>query len=275
MDTIRIAAVQMTSGKIVQQNICVMQDLVAQAAHAGAQWVVLPEYWPIMGQHDTDKIHYAESFGKGIIQDTLNHLAQELHIVLFAGSIPLRSHEHNKVFNSLLCYDSNGTVISRYDKVHLFGFSGMGERYHEADTITAGVNIPNLCIDGITVAQGICYDLRFPEFFRAQLPFDILILPAAFTYQTGQAHWETLLKARAIENQCFVIAAAQGGLHENGRQTFGHSMIIDPWGNALATSELKSGIVVADCSLKFMHSIRQKLPALTQANPHTAKLKPY
>ena len=146
--------------------------------------------------------------------------------------------------------------------MHLFGFSGLGERYAEADTILAGNDVPKLSVDDVPLAAGVCYDLRFPEFFRAQQPFDVLLLPAAFTYTTGKAHWELLLRARAVENQCYVIASAQGGPHESGRRTFGHSMIIDPWGDVLATLPEGEGVICADLDTARLQSVRTRLPAL-------------
>lgn len=146
--------------------------------------------------------------------------------------------------------------------MHLFGFSGLGERYAEADTISAGREVPHLSAEGVPVAAGICYDVRFPEFFRRQLPFDVLMLPAAFTHTTGKAHWELLLRTRAVENQCYVVAAAQGGLHENGRRTFGHSMIVDPWGEILDVLPEGEGVVMADIDANRLNSVRSRLPAL-------------
>ena len=262
MENILVAVVQMVSGTDVENNIAIMTKLVRQAARNGAQWVVLPEYWPIMGQKDTDKIRYAEPLGQGKLQAVMAELAAELNIVLFGGTIPLQSQYDNKVLNSMLVYGTQGQLIGQYDKMHLFGYSGLGEQYSEENTIEAGQKIPELIIDNISVAQGICYDLRFPEFFRAQLPFKVLVLPAAFTFTTGKAHWQTLLKARAIENQCFVLAAAQGGVHQNKRRTFGHSMIINPWGEIIASLAEGEGVVTASLNGTVLSSIRKNLPAL-------------
>ena len=183
-------------------------------------------------------------------------------MVLFGGTVPLQSPDAGKVMNTMLVYGRDGAQIGLYHKMHLFGFSGLGERYAEADTISAGGDVPELSADEVPLAAGICYDLRFPEFFRAQRPFDVLLLPAAFTYTTGRAHWELLLRARAVENQCYVIAAAQGGEHESGRRTFGHSMIIDPWGEVLAVLPEGEGVVVADLDGARLQSVRTRLPAL-------------
>ena len=275
---IRAAAVQMISSTDPDANIDTMKRLVRQAAEQGADWVLLPEYWPLMGRKDTDKLAFAEPlvgsnfsetryarFGEtrcARFQTTLSEMAAECGVVLFGGTIPLESSDAGKVMNTMLVYDRDGTQIGLYHKMHLFGFSGLGERYAEADTISAGGDVPKLTADGVSLAAGVCYDLRFPEFFRAQQPFDVLLLPAAFTYTTGKAHWELLLRARAVENQCYVIASAQGGEHESGRRTFGHSMIIDPWGEILDVLPEGEGIVISDLDAARLQSVRTRLPAL-------------
>ena len=278
MQNIRAAAVQMISSTDPDANINTMKRLVRQAAEQGADWVLLPEYWPLMGRKDTDKLAFAEPLINGRFdetrytrfsetrcarfQTTLSETAAECGVVLFGGTIPLQSPDAGKVMNTMLVYDRDGTQIGLYHKMHLFGFSGLGERYAEADTISAGGDVPKLTADGVPLAVGVCYDLRFPEFFRAQQPFDVLLLPAAFTYTTGKAHWELLLRARAVENQCYVIASAQGGEHESGRRTFGHSMIIDPWGEILGVLPEGEGIVIADLDGTRLQSVRTRLPAL-------------
>lgn len=278
MQNIRAAAVQMISSTDPDNNINTMKRLVRQAAEQGADWVLLPEYWPLMGCKDTDKLAFAEplvgsNFGEthcarfgetryARFQTTLSETAAECGVVLFGGTIPLQSPDAGKVMNTMLVYDRDGTQIGLYHKMHLFGFSGLGERYAEADTISAGGDVPKLAADGVPLAAGVCYDLRFPEFFRAQQPFDVLLLPAAFTYTTGKAHWELLLRARAVENQCYVIASAQGGEHESGRRTFGHGMIIDPWGEILDVLPEGEGIVIADLDAARLQSVRTRLPAL-------------
>ena len=267
---IRAAAVQMISSTDPDNNIDTMKRLVRQAAEQGADWVLLPEYWPLMGRKDTDKLAFAEPLVGGNFsetrsarfQTTLSETSAECGVVLFGGTIPLESPDAGKVMNTMLVYDRDGTQIGLYHKMHLFGFSGLGEHYAEADTISAGGDVPKLTADGVPLAAGVCYDLRFPEFFRAQQPFDVLLLPAAFTYTTGKAHWELLLRARAVENQCYVIASAQGGEHESGRRTFGHSMIIDPWGEILAVLPEGEGIVIADLDAARLQSVRTRLPAL-------------
>ena len=270
MQNIRAATVQMISSTDPDANTAAMKRLVRQAAEQGADWVLLPEYWPLMGRNDTDKLAFAEPLVSGRLGETryarfqtaLSETAAECGVVLFGGTVPLQSPDAGKVMNTMLVYGRDGAQIGLYHKMHLFGFSGLGERYAEADTISAGSNVPELSADEVPLAAGICYDLRFPEFFRAQRPFDVLLLPAAFTYTTGRAHWELLLRARAVENQCYVVAAAQGGEHESGRRTFGHSMIVDPWGEVLAVLPEGEGVVVADLDGTRLQSVRTRLPAL-------------
>ena len=270
MQNIRAAAVQMISSTDPDANTAAMKRLVRQAAEQGADWVLLPEYWPLMGRNDTDKLAFAEPlvscrFGEtryARFQTALSETAAECGVVLFGGTVPLQSPDAGKVMNTMLVYGRDGAQIGLYHKMHLFGFSGLGERYAEADTISAGGDVPELSADEVPLAVGICYDLRFPEFFRAQRPFDVLLLPAAFTYTTGRAHWALLLRTRAVENQCYVVAAAQGGEHESGRRTFGHSMIIDPWGEVLAVLPEGEGVVVADLDGARLQSVRTRLPAL-------------
>ena len=262
MRKIRAAVIQTVSGTGPAANTAAMRRLVRQAAEQGADWALLPEYWPLMGQNDRDKLALAEPFGSGTLQQAMAETAAECGVTLFGGTIPLESPDAGKVMNTMLVYDRDGTQIGLYHKMHLFGFSGLGERYAEADTISAGGDVPKLTADGVPLAAGVCYDLRFPEFFRAQQPFDVLLLPAAFTYTTGKAHWELLLRARAVENQCYVIASAQGGEHESGRRTFGHSMIIDPWGEILDVLPEGEGIVISDLDAARLQSVRTRLPAL-------------
>ena len=262
MQNVKVAIVQMVSGTQVAENVRTMQQLVQQAAAEGSEWIVLPEYWPILGQNDQDKVAVAEKFGDGPLQSVLRELAANLGIVLFAGTIPLQSTDHSKILNTMMVYGPSGELLSFYHKMHLFGFNSGQESYAEANTIMRGLDVPELKINHIAVAQGICYDLRFPEFFRAQLPFEIMVLPAAFTYTTGKAHWNTLLIARAIENQCYVLAAAQGGIHQNGRRTYGHSMIINPWGEILQCLPEGEGIITATLDGSLLDSVRSKLPAL-------------
>ena len=256
------AAVQMVSGTDVAANLATAARLVAEAAVAGARFVVLPEYFCLMGRQDSDKVAISEEAGDGPLQAALAAMARDNKVWLAAGTIPLRCPEPGKVFNSTLVFDPAGQLAARYDKIHLFGYTGNGERYCESDSIQAGSSPVKVDIGLAEVACGICYDLRFPELFRQLAPFDVMILPAAFTATTGEAHWEVLLRARAIENQCYVIASGQGGTHENGRKTHGQSMIIDPWGRILAQQALGEGVVLAEIDPALLHSVRSGLPAL-------------
>ncbi len=257
-----VAAVQMVSTPDVEENIATARRLVGQAAGSGSGLVVLPEYWPIMGRADTDKVAVAEQLGSGIIQRTMAELAREHGVWLFGGTLPLVSGEAGKVLNTTLVFDPAGEQVSRYDKIHLFGFANESESYDEARTIVPGKHVGTVATDAGKVGMAICYDLRFPELFRAMGPVDLIVVPAAFTYTTGAAHWDTLLRARAIENQCYVLASAQGGTHVNGRRTWGHSQLIDPWGEVRAIIEEGEGVVGGLIDHELIASVRQKLPAL-------------
>ena len=264
--TLNIASVQMVSTPDVNTNLMTAGRLIHAASQAGAQLVVLPEYFCLMGLKDTDKVRIREQFGVGPIQDQLSAFAKENQIYLVAGTIPLKATDPNKVLNTLLVYSPSGQVIGRYDKIHLFGFKQGEEEYQESNTIEPGSKPTSFEIQvnnetwrfGVTV----CYDLRFPELYREIGIVDCHILSAAFTYTTGKSHWEILLRARAIENQCYVLASAQGGRHENGRTTWGQSMLIDPWGEI--KSELKDGqgFVIGQLEKSTIHEIRAKLPSL-------------
>ncbi|OWY40137.1 acyltransferase [Xenophilus sp. AP218F] len=260
--TFLAAAVQMVSGVDVAANLDRAAQHVADAAARGAKLVALPEYFCLMGERETDKVALAEPFGDGPLQRRLADMAQEHGVWLLAGTVPLLSPEPGKVLNSSLLFGPDGQVAARYDKIHLFGFSGENESYCESNTIHPGATPTKADLGFSELAFGICYDLRFPELFRQLSPFDLLILPAAFTATTGQAHWEPLLRARAIENQCYVLAAAQGGRHENGRHTHGHSLIIDPWGRILAELDQGEGVILAAIDPDLIQSVRSRLPAL-------------
>ncbi len=258
----KVAAIQMVSRSIPETNIRTAETLLRQAKTAGAELAVLPEYWSIMGLRDTDKIATAEQATQGVLQTFISQMAQELRMIIVGGTIPLKSDDAHKIYNACLVFDASGVQIARYDKIHLFGFSNGDESYQESNTIQAGNDIVSFDSRIGKIGLGICYDLRFPELFRNMGPCSLLILPAAFTYTTGQAHWEILLRARAIENQCYVLASAQGGTHDSGRRTWGHSMVIDPWGKVLNCLEEGEGIVIADLELDAMQKIRDNLPAL-------------
>lgn len=257
----RIAALQMVSGPRVADNLQTAARLVREAVAQRAQLLVLPEYFPIIGATDADRLKAREEEGRGPVQDWLARTASEYGIWLVAGSIPLKARRR-KMYNSLLVYDPSGDCVGRYDKIHLFGFTGENERYDEALFIEAGEQAQAIDTPFGRIALSICYDLRFPELYRQLAPVDLILVPAAFTETTGRAHWEILLRARAIENQCYVLAAGQGGTHENGRQTHGNSMIIDPWGDVLDRKLKGPGVVIAELDHQRLRQVRESLPAL-------------
>jgi len=259
---IQVAAAQMVSTPNPADNCETAARLVREAATAGAQLVLLPEYWAVLGGNEQDKVEIAESAGDGPLQNFLANLARECGIWLLGGTLPLKSHQSDKVLNSLMAYAPDGTLASRYDKIHLFGFTRGEESYDESRTIVPGTKVAVLETPFARVGLSICYDLRFPELYRAMGQCDLIVMPAAFTATTGRAHWEVLLRARAIENQCYVLASAQGGLHPNGRRTWGHSMLVDPWGAVCAQLAEGEGLAAGEIDLDSMMGIRTSLPAL-------------
>ena len=260
----RVAAIQMASGPVVAANLQEAGRLIELAAGTGARIVALPEYFAIMGMKDTDKVAAREKDGSGPIQAFLSEQAKRHRIWLVGGSIPMEASVPDKVRNSCLIYNQAGERVARYDKIHLFGFEMGQERYSEERTIEPGAQVKTVDSPYGRLGISVCYDLRFPELYRALVrpPCDLLSVPSAFTYTTGAAHWEVLLRARAIENQCYVIAAAQGGKHENGRRTFGHSLVVDPWGEIVACRDEGEGVVTAELSRDRIASVRSQLPAL-------------
>ncbi len=267
---LNVAAIQMVSTPDVTENLTTAAALVAEAASAGAELVLLPEYFCLIGHHDHDKLRHAEAPGHGPIQDTLAALARQHQLWLIGGTLPLAvDGDPSHVWNSSLVFDPQGQQAARYDKIHLFRFDDGQRRYDEAATLRAGqepVAFNALTRSGLSLRVGlsICYDLRFPELYRQlmQPACDLLLLPAAFTDVTGRAHWELLLRTRAVENQCYVLAAGQGGLHANGRRTWGHSMLIEPWGAVTAVRPEGPGVVLAPLDLSHLHHVRSRLPAL-------------
>jgi predicted amidohydrolase len=258
----RIAALQMVSGPRVADNLLIAGQLIETAVAQGAQMVALPEYFPIIGAADADRVRAREDFGHGPIQDWLAETAQRYGIWIFAGSLPLTAADPEKMRNTSLVYNPAGECVKRYDKIHLFGFKKGNETYDEAAFIEAGDQLVAVDTPFGRVALSICYDLRFPELYRALGMVDLIMMPAAFTDTTGRAHWEILLRARAIENQCYLLAVGQGGRHENGRQTHGNSMIVDPWGDILDRKMKGPGVVIADLDHARIAEIRESLPAL-------------
>lgn len=263
---LNMASIQMVSTPSLSENLEVAEGLIKSAADCGAQIAVLPEYFCLMGLKDTDKVNAREAAGSGPIQERLAAIAQENNIYLVAGTIPLEAKESNKVLNTSLVFDPTGKQIARYDKIHLFGFQTETERYEESETIAAGSQ-PGQFVIRINEVDwhfglSICYDLRFPELYRALGQVDCHIIPAAFTYTTGKDHWEILLRARAIENQCYVLSSAQGGVHLNQRRTWGESMLIDPWGEILSNLPEGEGFIQGKLSKDKLKEVRSKLPAL-------------
>jgi nitrilase len=262
----KVAAVQMVSTPDVERNLQAAAALLAQAAAEGAGLAVLPEYFCLMGSRDEDKLAAAEAPGDGPIQRFLSAQAQRHGIWLIGGTLPLRdpASAPGHVRNSCLVHAPDGRLAARYDKIHLFAFSTERERYDEGRVLEPGATPVALQAGPVRVGLSVCYDLRFPELYRALMvpPCDLLSVPSAFTYTTGQAHWELLLRARAVENQCYVVAAAQGGRHENGRHTWGHSLIADPWGEVVAQRAEGEGLAIAEIHADRMADVRRRLPAL-------------
>ena len=257
----------MASGPTVSANLLEAGRLVDVAVKAGAKLVALPENFALMGEHELDKVKVREQDGEGPIQTFLADTAKKQGIWLVGGTIPLVADHENKVRAACLIYNDKGERVARYDKIHLFDVSvpNTGESYRESDSIEKGSD--PLVVDTPFGKLGIatCYDIRFPEFTRLLLEqgAEILITPSAFTQQTGLAHWEILLRARAIENLCYVIAPNQGGIHTNGRTTFGHSMLVDPWGVVLDSFKQGAGYASADIDIEKLEKIRTSFPVLT------------
>ncbi|MFT3718848.1 carbon-nitrogen hydrolase family protein [Pseudorhodoferax sp.] len=265
----KVAALQMVSGTVLDANLAEARRLLEQAAAAGAELAVLPEYFCLLGARDTDKLAIAEPFGAGPIQDFLARSARELGLWIAGGTLPLAGRGADRARNSCLVFDPRGRCVARYDKIHLFRFDDGAQHFDEARVLERG-DAPALFTlaarDGRTwrVGLSVCYDLRFPELYRgyAAQGADLLLVPSAFTHTTGQAHWEMLLRARAIENLAYVLAPAQGGLHENGRRTWGHSMLVDPWGEVLAQQAEGAGCVAGALDAQRLARLRAQLPAL-------------
>lgn len=266
----KMAALQMVSGTDLSANLATARRLLEQAAHLGAELAVLPEYFCLMGQRDADKLTLAEQPGHGPIQAMLGQAARELGLWVVGGTLPIATPDPARVANTTLVFNPQGECAARYDKIHLFRFDNGRERYDEAAVLVRGHEPVSFTLtpregNPIRVGLSVCYDLRFPELYRhhAQAGADIMVVPSAFTRTTGQAHWEVLLRARAIENQCFVLAAAQGGQHENGRRTWGHSMAINAWGEVLGQrTQAGAGVVLATLEPAHLQRVRQQLPAL-------------
>ena len=260
------AAIQMVSSPNVKTNLLDAEKLIEKASGQGAKLIALPENFAIMGVNEFDKVAHKEQEGKGIIQDFLGNCAQKYDVWLISGTIPLVADDETKIRAACLVFNNFGEQVARYDKAHLFDVHvpDTDEQYFESNSIEAGHKMVLVTTPFGKIGLSVCYDLRFPEFFRylVDLGAEILITPAAFTAETGAAHWEVLLRARAIENLCYLIAPNQGGEHANGRKTFGHSMIIDPWGKVLACHKTGAGIACADIDRATLKAIRANFPVL-------------
>ena len=264
----KIAALQMVSGPDVARNLECAWQLLREAAQAGARLAGLPEYFCHLGLKDRDKLAIAEAPGDGPIQRMLSDAARELGLWVMGGTLPMRTDDPQQVRNAHCVYAPDGSLAARYDKIHLFRYDNGREQYDEGRVIQAGATPLAIDAAGLRVGLSVCYDLRFPELYRALMgppggrACDLISVPSAFTYTTGRAHWELLLRTRAVENQCYVMAPAQGGEHDNGRRTWGHSMIVDPWGEIVAVRPEGAGVVVAEIDLEHLAALRRQLPAL-------------
>lgn len=262
----KVAAIQMVAGSDLDVNLEHAAVLLRQAAEQGAELAALPEYFCMIGSKDTDKLAISEVQGAGKIQQFFAAMARELKLWIVGGTMPMATDDPMHVRNSVLVYSPKGELAARYDKIHLFRFDNGVERYDESHVLERGdqptsFELPSK--DGHTwcVGLSVCYDMRFPELYRTR-EVDAWLVPSAFTYTTGKAHWEILLRARAIENLAYVIAPAQGGVHPSGRRTWGHTMVIEPWGAVLSVLPEGEGVVMAEMDIANLKHHRQQLPAL-------------
>jgi nitrilase len=257
-----IAAIQMVSAPEVPANLAAAARLIAEAAAAGARLAALPENFYLIGRHETDKVAVRERDGRGPIQEFLAATAKQHALWIVGGTAPIECEEKDRICSACLVFDDQGRRVARYDKMHLFRFDGAHERHDESRTLLPGAAPVALDSPFGRLALSICYDVRFPELYRGLGEFDAMFVPSAFTVPTGRAHWEILLRARAVENQAYVVAPAQGGLHASGRRTYGHTMVIDPWGEVLAVRPEGEGVVLAHIDTERLREVRRALPAL-------------
>ncbi|CAH2780808.1 MAG: FIG003879: Uncharacterized subgroup of the nitrilase superfamily [uncultured Paraburkholderia sp.] len=257
----RVAALQMVSTPDRDRNLAEAERLIAEATASGAQLVLLPEYFCFMGFKNTDKLAVREAYQEGPIQRFLADAARRQKVWVIGGTLPVTVPEASRVLNTTLVFDPHGNEVARYDKIHLFNFEKGEESFDEARTIRPGDEVRTFEAPFGRVGLSVCYDLRFPELYRRMGDCALIVVPSAFTYTTGRAHWEILLRARAVENQCYILAAAQGGKHENGRRTWGHSMLIDPWGEIVAVRDEGAGVVAGTIERARIDEVRQSLPA--------------
>jgi deaminated glutathione amidase len=260
----KIAAIQMCSSDSVEDNLKTVSTFICEAARNNAELIVLPEMFALLGSAAEDKIRVKESFGKGKIQDCLATLARQHKVWIVGGTIPIESSDKNKVGAACMLFDDQGKIVARYDKIHLFDVTlSEKEIYQESNTIVPGHEIVVANTPFGKLGLAVCYDVRFPELFRVLFNkgAEIIVLPSAFTVPTGEAHWELLARSRALENFCYLIGACQGGTHANGRKTYGHSIIVGPWGEVLAKKEgIESGVLYADIDLKKVYEARKMIP---------------
>lgn len=261
-----VAAVQMTTGLDLNANLRDTEKLVAEAASQGAGLVVLPENFAFMGKKESDLHSLRESDGDGPLQSFLSRLAQQYGLWLVGGSIPMEATDNSKVRAACIVYNDQGKQVARYDKIHLFDVQIVetNERYMESLTIEPGNEVVVVDSPFGKLGIAVCYDLRFPELFRKLIDkgAEVICLPAAFTYVTGKVHWKALLRARAIENLSYLIASAQGGQHQNGRTTYGLSMLLDPWGRILGKIEDGTGVICNDLDPEYQTTTRRNFPVL-------------
>jgi nitrilase len=255
----RIAAIQMVSGAELAPNLAAAERLIAAAAAAGARLAALPENFYIIGRHEGDKVKLREPDGSGPVQQFLSEISRKHKLWIVAGTVPICAEDEKRVRGACLVYDDAGKRVARYDKMHLFRFKNEKEEYDETRTVEPGSRPLAIASPFGRLALSVCYDVRFPELYRGLGEFDVMFVPSAFTVPTGMAHWETLLRARAIENKAYVVAPAQGGTHAGGRRTYGHTMIVDPWGEILGMQEEGEGLVVAEIDLERIKDIRRRL----------------
>jgi nitrilase len=260
--SLKVAAIQMVSVRNWKTNLEIAQTLIKEASANGANLIVLPEFFiQITDPDDPKRLDIAEELDAGAIQIALAQIAKECSIFLVAGTILIKAL-NGKYYNTLIVYNQDGEQVAYYNKIHLFKYADETNQYDESLTFVSGSEVKTVDIFGFRIGLSICYDLRFPELYRKMGKLDLILLPSAFTYTTGKAHWQTLTVARAIENQCYFMAVNQGGLHETGRYTYGHSMIINPWGEIMSSCEEGTKIIYANLFKNKIQEIRAKIPAL-------------
>jgi len=263
----KLAAIQMSSGPNIQANLDEAKKLIEQAASQGAELIVLPENFSQMPMNDEERVANAETINDGRVQTFLSTQAKLNNAWIVGGTIPIKSEESGKAYSSSLLYNNLGEQVARYDKIHMFDvlIEANNETYHESATTVAGDEVVVVDTPLGKLGLSVCYDLRFPELYRIMIDkgMEICAIPSAFTAFTGQSHWEPLIRARAIENQCYVIASAQGGYHVNNRQTYGHSMIVNPWGNVLGSVGTGPGVVITELDRSILETTRSKFQVLS------------